>query len=151
MILLYDILCDYREPVYLIFLCMANFRQSKEEYEKDQLRGMAEVSKSLQQSLEERERLEAAKNQEQTLVEQAMKKISITQKESEETTPKSTSKVKITNNFRGSSIKSRIHNRVIRLNKNTQLCVNPWDQFSCKFKHHYHAKEKSPIDNLKCW
>ncbi len=43
-----------------------------------------------------------------------------------------------------------MHNRVVRLNKNTQLCVDPWHQFSRNYNHHYHVKEKSPIDNLKC-
>ncbi len=29
----------------------------------------------------------------------------------------------------------RIHNRVIRLNKNAQLCIDPWRKFSCKYTH----------------
>ncbi len=35
----------------------------------------------------------------------------------------------------------RMHNRVVRLNKNTQLCVNPRDQKKKKNVHHYHVKE----------
>ncbi len=47
---------------------------------------------------------------------------------------------------------SRMHNRVIRLNKNTQLCVDPCVEFlvnthMCKYKQY--VKEKSPTENME--
>ncbi len=45
-----------------------------------------------------------------------------------------------------------LHNRVVRLNKNTQLCVNPWHKFSCKI----HTCVNSNMTELlpprkRCW
>ncbi len=43
--------------------------------------------------------------------------------------------------FEEKQVITRMHNRVVRLNKNTQLRVNPRDQFFRKNVHHYHVKE----------
>ncbi len=44
-------------------------------------------------------------------------------------------------------IRSRMHDRVVRLNKNTQLCVNPWDEFSHKFVHHYNVNHYHHVNS----